>query len=253
MRGRRSRATLLGAWQRIYLAHDRLPCPSRTPCSAGQSCQTSPLDRTLDALDDVRRARRIDHEWVADLHGVRALWRARRSVLRECLRRPWLPPLEPAGRMARGRTELAFRAGVAARRGRRAVPLVSRLERRVAVAAVSAARYSRGDRDAEVLPPTPQGSSAAGKAQSAPEARLHLHYSAWRAVGPHGIRDLQADAILLAHRAVRRISGGAVLALLGRVDLHRVSRRARHSRVRRRPRVTARHDLRLVSRPVPQP
>src|SRR4029077_2848163 len=227
-----------------------LPSTHATQIGTGQ---TAPLDCAPDALADVRRARRHDHERVADLYRVRALRRTRRSVLRERVRRAWLSALEPAGRMARGRTELALRADVAAHRRRRDVPVVSRGERRGALAAVSAARYSRGDRDAEVLPPAAQGSPAAGKAQSAPEARLHLDYSAGRAVGPHRIRDLQADAILLAHGVVRRIPGGAVLALLGRVDLHRVSHRARHSRVRGGSCVAARHDLRMVSGEIPEP
>src|SRR5947207_1393115 len=50
----------------------------------------------------------------------------------------------------------------------------------------------------------------------------------------------------LADGAVRRISGGAVLALLDRVDLRRIHRHARHPRVRRGSRLAARHAHRVV-------
>src|SRR6266516_3795355 len=107
--------------------------------------------------------------------------------------------MEPAGRLARGSIELALRADVAAHRRRRVVRMLSGRKRRVAVTAVSPAGHSWRDRDAEVLSAPAQGSSAAGQAQSAPEARVHAHRSARGAVGSHGLRYLQADAILLAH------------------------------------------------------
>src|ERR1041385_1058105 len=155
---------------------------------------------------------------------------------------PW--PL--AGR----RAELAFRARLAARRRWAAVRLLSRGGRRVAIAAVPAARRARWGRDAEVLFADPQRPPAARQAQSAAEARVLVHHPPGRAVGPHGFRDLQADAAVLAGKAVRWIPGGALLALLGRVDLHRLSARARRSRIRRRSGIVERNAQRMVSREV---
>src|ERR1051326_8889071 len=154
--------------------------------------------------------------------------------------------------LARRRAELAFRARLAARRRRAAVRLLSRGERRVAIAAVPAARRARGGRDAEVLFAHPQRPPAARQAQSAAEARGLVHHPPARAVGPYGVRGLQADAAVLAWKTARRVPGRALLALLGRVDLHRLSARARRSRVRRRPGIVARHDQRMVSREVPR-
>src|SRR3989442_688291 len=48
------------------------------------------------------------------------------------------------------------------------------------------------------------------------------------------------------------ISGGAVMALLGGMDFHGLSHRPRVAGVHRGSGVTARHDLRVVSRPIPQ-
>src|SRR2546425_10231041 len=238
----RLRSVLPRAWQTIYLAHD------------GSSVRQAPsLDRSAHALDDVRAACRHDHEWVADLWCLRAFRRARWSVLRECIRGSWLSEVEPAGRLARGRAELALHADVAAHRRRRVVPVVPGGERRMAVALVPAARYSWRDRDAEILPAAAQGAPAAGKTQTPPESRVHVHHPARCAVGRDRICDLQAHAALVAHRAVRRISSGALLALLGGVDLHRLSRRPRRAGVRRRSGVAPSHDLWLVSRPLPQP
>src|SRR6267378_3552837 len=49
---------------------------------------------------------------------------------------------------------------------------------------------------------------------------------------------------VVAHRAVRRFSGGALLAFLGRVDLHGLSHSPRAAGVRRGSGVTACHDHR---------
>src|SRR3989442_3506390 len=168
----RLRSVLPRAWQTIYLAHDG---SSGSESSVPSVRQAAPLDRSAHALDDVRAARRHDHERVADLRCVRALRRSRWSVLRECVRGSRLSDLEPAGRLARGWTELALRADVAAHRRRRAVRVVPGGERRMAVAAGPAARYSRRDRDAAILPSVSQRSSTARKTQPPPESRLHVH------------------------------------------------------------------------------
>jgi len=68
-----------------------------------------------------------------------------------------------------------------------------------------------------------------------------------------GFAIYQTDAALVAHGAVRRISGGALLALLGGVDLHGLSHRPRAAGVRRGSGIAAGDDQRLVSRPIPQP
>src|SRR5437867_4098276 len=143
----RSRGTLLRAWRTIYLAHDR--CFPRAPHTAGCGRQTPSLDRAPHALDDVCFAAGHDHEWAADLQRVRALRRARWTLLLQCFPGPPIPGLEPARRLARGSVELALRADVAAHRRGRVVRLVSRLQRRMAVAAVPPARHPRRDRSEE--------------------------------------------------------------------------------------------------------
>src|SRR6266550_820940 len=163
----------------------------------------------------------------------------RRAVLREPIRRRPVPALEPARRLARGRAQLALRAGVAARRLRSRVSRIPGAERRVARLAIPAAGRSGRDRDDEVLPPSPSGASAAGQTQPAPEARVHGCDRVGRARGAHRLRGLQADAAGLADDVVRRISGGALLALLDRVDLRGVHDHARDSRVRRGSRLAA--------------
>src|SRR6266545_7604987 len=177
---------LLGAWRTIYLAHDRCsPAGPTRPQGSGR--QTPSLDRAPHALDDVCFAAGHDHEWAADLQRVRALRGARWTLLLQCVPGPPIPGLEPARRLARGSVELALRADVAAHRRGRVVRLVSRLQRRMAVAAVPPARHPRRDRDAEVLPAATEGPPAPGKAQPAPEARLHVHRAARHAVGPDRI------------------------------------------------------------------
>src|ERR1043166_240577 len=53
-----------------------------------------------------------------------------------------------------------------------------------------------------------------GKHNTPQKARGLVYHRSGRVVGAHGIRDLQAHAALLAHGAVRRLSGGALLAFL---------------------------------------
>src|SRR2546427_8983034 len=160
--------------------------------------------------------------------------------------------LEPVGRLARRGPELALRADVAARRLWAALSLLPGRERRVARSRVPAAGPARGDRDAEVLSRSPQGASAAGQAQPPAEARLHFHRAARRALRVDRARHLQAGAVRLAHRAVRRLPGGALLALLDGVDLHSVHRGARGARVPRGPALADGDDHRLVSRTLSQ-
>src|SRR5205823_926753 len=158
-----------------------------------------------------------DHERPADLRGVRPLREPRRTVLPEPARRGAVPPLEPAGRLARRGPELALRPHVAARHSR---PPLSRLpseERRVARPAVPTARRPGRPRDGRLLLAAAQAASAPGQAQPAPEARLLEHLRARRPRRADGALHLQADAARLAHRPVRRVSGGPLLALLDRV------------------------------------
>src|SRR6185295_5703819 len=140
------------AWQTIYLAHDG--SPGLAPVTPDGSARQAPsLDRAAHALADIRVAGRDDHERVADLRGLRALRGAQRSVLRtQSVSGPRISDVEQARRLAGRWIELAFHADVAAHVGRSALSLVPRGERRVAVAAVSPARHSWRDRDAEVLP-----------------------------------------------------------------------------------------------------
>src|SRR2546427_8467946 len=119
--------------------------------------------------------------------------------------------------------------------------------------AIPAAGRSGRDRDDEVLPPSPSGASAAGQTQPAPEARVHGCDRVGRARGAHRLRGLQADAAGLADDVVRRISGGALLALLDRVDLRGVHDHARDSRVRRGSRLATRHAHWIVPGEVSEP
>src|SRR4051812_26631312 len=251
---------LLSAWQTIYLAHDRAlaRCTTCSAAPAGSARfrqtgrQATSLDCASHALGDVPRVDGNDREWPADLRRVRAIRGARWTVLRQSVRRVRFPTLEPAGRLACRRTELALHPGVATHYHGHAVSLLSGRQWRVALAAVPTARHSRRDRHAKILSAPAQGASAAGQTQSAPEARLHLHYPARRAVGGDGFRGLQAHTAVMAHHAVRWLSGRALLALLGRLDLYRVPDRPRHARVRRRPGLAARDVFRMVSREVSQ-
>src|SRR6267143_5968879 len=113
---------LLRAWQTIYLAYGVSPV---LPASQAPS-----LDRAAHALDDVRAAGRDDHERVADLRRLRALRRARRSILRtESVSGPRLSQVEPARGLARRRIELALHTDVAVHHRRPALSLVPRGER----------------------------------------------------------------------------------------------------------------------------
>src|SRR5207249_358902 len=122
-----------------------------------------------------------------------------RSVLHQSVSGSGVPSLEPSRWLARGRIELALHADVALHRGRSVLSLVSRHQRRVAIAAVPSARHSRRNRNAEVLFAAAEGTSRAGQAQPTAKTRLHLHHLAGRAVGAHGLCHLQTDAALLAH------------------------------------------------------
>src|SRR5207247_9382731 len=83
-------------------------------------------------------------------------------------------------------------------------------------------RRARGDRNGEVLPTPPQGPSAAGQTQPAPEARVHEHLLPRGAGGAHRARDLQAAPVWLADRAVRWVPGGTLMGLVVRVALGRL-------------------------------
>ena len=63
---------------------------------------------------------------------------------------------------------------------------------------------------------------------------------------PHRLCHLQAGTALMAHRAVRRLRAGALLALRGGVALRRLHAAARGARVPGGSRVAPRHDHRLV-------
>src|SRR5216683_1388176 len=135
---------------------------------------------------------------------------------------PGVRRLEPARWLARRRAQLALRADVAARDGGPALPRLSRGQRRMARALVPPARRARRAGDDAVLPAVAARAPAPGQAQPAPETRLHEHLPLRGARRADRSRDLQAGPVRLAHRTVRRVPGGALLALLGRVDLHRV-------------------------------
>src|SRR5207248_439902 len=76
----------------------------------------------------------------------------RRTVLPESTGRDPVPALEPAGRLARRRPELALRPDVAPRHGRPALSRLPGEERRVAGPAVPTARRARRARHGRVLP-----------------------------------------------------------------------------------------------------
>src|ERR1051325_1860291 len=86
-------------------------------------------------------------------------------------------------------------------------------------------------------PPAPPG-----RAQPAPGVRLLVQPPARRPPRAERARHLQADAARLAHRPVRRVPGGPLLALLDRVALRGVHHHSRAARVRRGSGVAAGDD-----------
>src|SRR5207237_2388963 len=220
------------------------PAAPRTP---------PPLDRPHHALGDRPGARWDDHERPADLRGLRALREPRRTVAAESAGRRAVPPLEPAGRLARRGAELALRPHVAPRHRRPRLSRLSGEERRVACPAVSTARRPGRARHGRLLPAAAQTAPAAGKTQPASEARLLEHLRARRPRGAHRLRDLQADAARLAYRLVRGGPGRPILALLDRTDLRCVRYRSRASGVGCGAGVAAGHDHGVVPGEVPEP
>src|SRR3989442_2985627 len=176
----RLRSVLPRAWQTIYLAHDG---SSGSESSVPSVRQAPSLDRAAHALDDVRAARRYDHERVADLRCVRAFRRARWSVLRECIRGSWFSEVEPAGRLARGRTELALHADVAAHCRRRVVSVVPGGERRVAVAFVPGAPFSRRGGEGEKLLGGRRGGPPPRENKTPPGSPVHRSHTCRGPVG----------------------------------------------------------------------
>src|SRR6185503_20425377 len=141
----------------IYFLHECFPCPRRHTCSGSASSQAASLDRAADALAHVRGGAGHDRERASDLRRLCEVRRAQRTLL--CLSVPGagVSRRRASGRLARGGTQLALRAGVAAGVRRVAVSGLPGREWRMAVLAVPPARPARRDRDAEVLPPAAQG------------------------------------------------------------------------------------------------
>ena len=168
-----------------------------------------------------------DHERTPDLRGLLPVRKPGRTLVPERIRRSPIRQDCPARRLARRRIELALRSHVAPDHARPAVCLLPHWQWGMALPPVSSPGRSRGHRNDQVLPPAAQRAPGARQTQSAAEARVHLGHPPRRARGAHGVGDLQADPAFMVDGSVRRIPGGAVLALLDRMDLRRLQHRAR--------------------------
>ena len=143
-------------------------------------------------------------------------------------RSPRLPGLGAAGRLARRRPQLALRAGLALRRSPALLYLGSWS------LPANGGRCSSGPRD--IGPPSQmqlyylrlrKEHPPQGKHNALQKGAYTFIVAAGRALGAHRVRDLQAGAARLAHRAVRRLRAGALLALRRGVDLRRLHPAAR--------------------------
>ena len=123
-----------------------------------------------------------------------------------------------------GRPQLALRARLAVRPHRPAVSRLPGLHAASGARSCSApATSGRPSRCSSTTCASGTDHPPQGKHNALQKGAYTAHRAAWRALGAHRVRHLQAGAARLAHGAVRRLRAGPLLALLGGLDLRRAS------------------------------
>jgi hypothetical protein len=166
---------LLRAWRTIYLAH--ACCSSASPfvsSPAAVRCGVT-TGSCASLIGDVRVLLGMMQAGCRSTAAYAKFGERRRSVLLSIRSRTGNSRLEPSRRLARGRVELALHTDVAARHWWAPVSSATWLQRRVALAAVPAARPPRRDRNAEVLPAAAKEHPPQGKHNPLQKARLYVH------------------------------------------------------------------------------